>query len=396
MELKSIQLSISLGSVIPSPAPSEVMTALQSIEINSSASEAPSGFQMTFVAARQGTGNDYPLISSLKPWTRVRISAAVDGLSSILMDGFITQVQLVPGFSPGASLLTVMGEDISVKMNLFELSLEYPAMGDFLIAELVLAKYILLGVLPDCRPTIGSVLPFEYVPQQNSTDLDYLKVLAQRNGFVFFVRPSEIPGMNIAYFGPPVRSGAPQPALTVDMGPGTNVTSIQFSYNALAPTLMYGLDLETMIDPYIPLPVIASSSTRTPPLATDPAIGDSILGIIPNPISAIANILELETRGTLFQGPGLQWPQSQAQAQATLDASTDEVVTCEGELDVTRYGAILTAPGVVAVRGAGMSYDGLYSVRSVSHKITSHRGDWDYKQSFKLAREGTGSTIQEV
>jgi hypothetical protein len=151
-----------------------------------------------------------------------------------------------------------------------------------------------------------------------------------------------------------------------------------------------------MIDPYIPLPVIGTSSTRTPPLATDPAIGDSILGLIPNPISAIANILELQTRGTLFQGPGLQWPQSQAQAQATLDVSTDEVVTCEGELDVTRYGAILTTPGVVPVRGAGMSYDGLYSIRTVTHKISSHRGDWDYKQSFKLAREGTGSTIQEV
>src|SRR6185295_10845878 len=266
----------------------------------------------------------------------------------------------------------------------------------FLIAELVLAKYILLGVLPDCRPTIGSVLPFEYVPQQNSTDLDYLKVLAQRNGFVFFVRPSEIPGMNIAYFGPPVRSGAPQPALTVDMGPGTNVTSIQFSYNALAPTLMYGLDLETMIDPYIPLPVIASSSNRTPPLATDPAIGDSILGIIPNPIKAIEDLASLAVRGTLYQGPGLQWPQSMAESQAILNVSTDEVVTCEGELDVTRYGAVLTAPGVVPVRGAGFSYDGLYSVQSVTHKISSSRGNWDFKQSFKLAREGTGSTIEEV
>ncbi len=396
MELQRIQLSISIGGTIPSPAPSSVMTALQGIEINRSATEAPSGFQMTFAAARQSSGDDYPLIETLKPWTRVRISAAVNGLSSVLMDGFITQVQLVPGVSPGASLLTVMGEDISCKMNLFELSLEYPAMGDFLIAELVLAKYILLGVLPEVWPTIGSILPFEYVPQQNSTDLDYLKVLALRNGFVFFVRPSEIPGMNVAYFGPPIRSGAPQPALSVDMGPGTNVNSMQFSYNALAPTLVYGLDLETMIDPYIPLPVVAASSTRTPPLATDPAVGDSILGIIPNPISAIANILELETRGALFQGAGLQWPQSMAEAQATLNLSTDEVVTCEGELDVTRYGAILSAPGVVPVRGAGMSYDGLYSVRSVTHKITSRRGDWDYKQTFKLAREGTGSTIQEV
>ncbi|HXU45669.1 MAG TPA: hypothetical protein VN783_09090 [Thermoanaerobaculia bacterium] len=396
MELQSVQLSLQLGGFFPTPAPLEVMTALQSIEIQNG-TEAPSGFQMSFVASRQGSGDDYALVSSplLKPWSRVVISVAVNGTPKVLMDGFITQVQLVPGFSPGASMLTVMGQDISVKMNLFEFSLEYPAMGDYLIANLVLAKYLLLGVVPTVMPTLGSVLPFEFVPQQNSTDLAYIKELAQRNGFVFFITPGK-DLVNYAYFGPPVRSGLPQPALTVDMGPGTNVNSMQFSYNALAPTLVYGLVLETMIDPYVPLPVIASSSTRTPPLATDPAVGDSILGLIPNPIKAIEDLASLAVRGTLYQGPGLQWPQSMAESQAILNVSTDEVVTCEGELDVTRYGAVLTAPGVVPVRGAGFSYDGLYSVQSVTHKISSSRGNWDFKQSFKLAREGTGSTIEEV
>jgi hypothetical protein len=394
--LSGIQLNLLLGGSVPQPAPAEVMEALVGVEINRG-SEAPSGFQMTFNAARSATGQDYGLVSSplLKPWNRVVLSVTLNGLSQVLMDGFITRQELAPGTSPNSSTLTITGEDISVKMNLFELSLEYPAMGDFLIAEVVLAKYLLLGVIPDVQPTLTDLVPFEYVPQQNCTDLCYLKQLAQRNGNVFYVTPA--PGLtNYAYWGPPVRSGQPQPALTVDSGPATNVNSLSFSYDALAPTLVYGMVLETMIDPYIPLPVIATSSSRTPPLATDPALADSWAGLIPDPITAIADAFSLTTRGTLFQGPGLQWGQSETLAQAMLDQSVDKVVTVQGELDVTRYEGILSFPGVVGVRGAGLTYDGLYSIDSVSHKITSRFGDWNYKQSFTLTREGTGTTVQEV
>jgi hypothetical protein len=396
MSLTAVQLNVSLGPTTPLPAPADVMEALIGVEINRG-NEAPSGFQMTFNAARLATGQDYGLVASslLKPWNRVVLSVTVNGLSQVLMDGFITRQELTPGTSPDSSILTVTGEDISVKMNLFELSLEYPAMGDFLIAEVVLAKYLLLGVIPDVQPTLTDIIPFEYVPQQNCTDLCYLKQLAQRNGYVFYIKPSDNL-TNYAYWGPPVRSGQPQPALTVDSGPLTNVNSLSFAYDALAPTLVYGMVLETMIDPYVPLPVLGVSSTRTPPLATDPALSDSLGGILPDPIGAISDAFSLTTRGTLFQGPGLQWGQSQTLAQAMLDLSVDKVVTVQGEIDVTRYEGILSFPGVVGVRGAGLTYDGLYSIDSVSHKITSRTGDWSYKQSFTLTREGTGTTVQEV
>ena len=396
MSITSVQLNVLLGSSHPAPAPAEVMEALIAVEVNRG-QEAPSGFQMTFNAARLSTGQDYGLVASqlLKPWNRVVLSVAVNGISKVIMDGFITRQELTPGTSPNSSTLTVTGEDISVKMNLFELSLEYPAMGDFLIAEVVLAKYLLLGVIPEVIPTLTDIIPFEYVPQQNCTDLCYLQQLAQRNGYVFYIKPSDNL-TNYAYWGPPVRSGQPQPALTVDSGPLTNVNSLSFAYDALAPTLVYGLVLETMIDPYVPLPVLATSSTRTPPLAADPALSDSIAGIIPDPIGAISDAFSLTTRGTLFQGPGLQWGQSETLAQAMLDLSVDKVVTVQGEIDVTRYEGILSFPGVVGVRGAGLTYDGLYAVDSVSHKITSRSGDWNYKQSFTLTREGTGTTVQEV
>jgi hypothetical protein len=63
-----------------------------------------------------------------------------------------------------------------------------------------------------------------------------------------------------------------------------------------------------------------------------------------------------------------------------------------GSLDVVRYGRVLKARQLVGVRGAGAAFDGLHYVSSVTHQIK--RGD--YKQSFKLARNGLLSTLPRV
>ena len=68
------------------------------------------------------------------------------------------------------------------------------------------------------------------------------------------------------------------------------------------------------------------------------------------------------------------------------------MVNASGTLDALRYGGLLTAPGIVGVRGVGYSYDGYYYVKNVNHQIS--RGE--YKQNFTLTREGTGSLTQKV
>ena len=78
--------------------------------------------------------------------------------------------------------------------------------------------------------------------------------------------------------------------------------------------------------------------------------------------------------------------QAFARAQGMTDASTD-VVTVDGELDALRYGDPLCARGLVGLRGAGYSYDGLYYVKRVTHTI--RKGE--YSQRFSLTREGVGA-----
>ena len=92
------------------------------------------------------------------------------------------------------------------------------------------------------------------------------------------------------------------------------------------------------------------------------------------------------------QAAGKDWAQAQAWAQGETDRSVDNVVQITGELDALRYGDLLRPRGLVGLRGVGFSYDGLYYVKNVSH----HLRPGQYRQSFTLTREGTGSTVPVV
>jgi hypothetical protein len=76
---------------------------------------------------------------------------------------------------------------------------------------------------------------------------------------------------------------------------------------------------------------------------------------------------------------------------ATASKAAD-AVTAHGSLDVLRYGGILKARRLVGVRGAGLPFEGLYYVKTVTHKIK--RGE--YMQDFTLARNGLISTVPRV
>lgn len=405
---KSVSVQLEFDS---SPADGSLIEALQGIQVTRG-EKAPSTFSITFHDERRHGSNDFPLMGNpqLQPFTRTRILTTVDGSTEVLIDGYLTGRQLAPAPGPGGTTLTVSGEDVSVKMDMIQISFDYPHMGDFLIVEAILAKYVFFRVEPDAHATVADVVPFSFVPQQNGTDRQFLQQLAEKHGYRFYMRPGR-PSRNWsqAYWGPPDLGADPQKALTVDMGPATNVETIQFGENVLAPTMTYATVPQNTIAPPAPqsIPVAAAASTRSPALAEDPVMGsygEELLSLITDPLNALKHLLELDVRGSLFQTQGLGPAQDQSLgvlqalvgAQGLTNDSTDEVVTAQGTLSTARYGAVLEAPGVVAVRGAGHACDGLYYVKQVEHTMVTKQGSWQYQQQFTLTREGMGSTIEEV
>lgn len=378
----SIRLSLRVGKMVPSPAPALLMNALREVKVTLTDRGMAGGFQLTFALQRApGLTQDYPLLSApyLKPFNRVIVSVTLNGTAKVLVDGFITRQSVTPAAGGSDGTLTITGEDVSVVMDMLDLSMEYPALGDYLIVNTVLAKYMAIGVIPEVIPPLSMPLsdPLERVPQQDGTDLEYIRKLAGKYGYVFYVTPGPAEGMNTAYWGPPINPGRllpPQRALSVDLGPATNVNSLQFEYDGMSPTMVYGAvsDLETEII----VPVVTLTSTRIPPLSSQPALTSNL------PYG----------RKELLRQEGMDALTALIQAQSITDSSTDQVVTATGEMDALRYGGILETGRLVGVRGAGNSYDGNYYVKQVTHTL----GPGQYKQNFTLTREGTGSLTPVV
>ena len=221
-------------------------------------------------------------------------------------------------------------------------------------------------------PVIDPPIPIERVPVQQGTDLDYLEQMAARHGYVFYVSPGPLPGMNTGYWGPPIRIGVPQSAITVNMGAESNATLAAFQTNALGPTTVEGQVQDRTTNQTIPVRTFGS---LRPPLATQPA------WLVNQP----------NVRTAQLRDSGLTASQAFARAQGTTEAASD-AVTVDGELDVARYGDVLSARALVGVRGAGYQHDGLWYVKRVTHEIKPG----SYKQAFSLAREGHGSTVPVV
>jgi len=372
--LKGIHLTLMIGPVVPIAASQVVMDALQSVQVTSGKDK--SGFQLTFAVSKNS-----PLLKTMLPTgyfdpitTRVIVIVTLGGFPHVLMDGVVTRQELSPSSEPGQSTLTITGEDLSVLMDLIELPLPYPGMSDTVQAYSILARYAVFGVIPIAIPGFIPALdlPTHKHESQTSTDLAHLKGIASKNGFVFYVEPGPLPGQSIAYLGPNIRIPVPQPALSINMDAHTNVESMSFSLDGLAKETM----MVTINDPVvgkfpIPIPIPAISIFQPP------------LGARPTPTLKL--VLSKDTAGESVQF-------TMKKALGRMLKGSANAITVSGSLDVLRYGHVLRSKLMVGVRGAGIAYDGLYYVDSVTHKIK--RGE--FKQSFQLSRDGLISLTPKV
>lgn len=373
-----VHLQLMLGPTIAMPAPRPVAEALDRVEVTHS-DAGRSGFQLTFRIEQRGMVGAIGsvLLNSplFKVFNRVVLCVTFGGMPAVLIDGIVTRQEQQPGTEPGKFTLTLTGEDISLALDREEKNVEHPAQHEALIARKIIGSYAQYGLIPKIFPPLflDPPLPTERIPVQHTTDLKYLKELAERFAYVFYVTPGPAPMTNTAYWGPPIRYGVPQRALSVNMGAYSNVESINFQHNSLAPTTVVGLIQDRITNQA--LPVQLSSSLRVP-LASQ----------------SDWQINSAFNRVTQFRESGLSVAQALSRAQGIVDRSIDEVVTASGELDAVRYGDLLQPRGLVGLRGAGLQYDGLYYVRQVTHTIS--RGS--YRQRFTLTREGLGSTVSAV
>jgi hypothetical protein len=360
-----LDLTLLVGPVIPAPAPPAVVQAFTSAQLTVTAGQR-SGFQLSFALSGRS-----PLSTTLlpagyfDPGVRVVLVVTLNGVPTPVIDGLITRQEVGISDAVGQSVLTVTGEDISVAMDLVKVKgIPFPPMTAAGRVALVLGAYSWLGlvplVVPELFPEVSSVT--SRVESQQGTHLEYVTAQARENGYVFYVEPGPAPGANLAYWGPEIRVGAPQPALSVDFEGRSNVNALSFSFDGLQRATYVATVQEPITKLPLPVPVPAVDPLR-PPLAARPAPALRV------------EVLEDMAKAS---------PQKAMAAAVARASESADAVSGQGSLDVLRYGRVLQARRLVGVRGAGPAYDGLYFVKSVTHSIK--RGE--YTQSFTLSRNG--------
>ncbi|MEH0829138.1 MULTISPECIES: hypothetical protein [unclassified Micromonospora] len=367
--LSSVTLSVLIGPVAVAPAPVAVVDAIDGATVTHAVGSR-SGFQLSLTYSKTS-----PVATTLlptgffDPMIRVVLVATLRGVPTVLADGPIKRQDVTATGRPGESRLVLTGEDVSGYMDVVDFTgCPFPAMPPFARVALMMAKYAPFGVVPLTIPAPFQTVdtPVEKIPQQQGTDFEYATKLAKDVGYEFYLTPGPLPGANTAYWGPQVRVGAVQPALTIDMDHASNIESMSFSADGAAAILPYAHVKVAGFSVPVPLPDIG---LLKPSLAARPLV---------------------PTKTKLLETERLKNPEVLMALLAERAAA--DPVTGTGTMDLTRYGQPMGARSLVGVRGAGPAHDGLWFVRSVTH--TLGRGSW--KQSFQLARDGLVSNVPEV
>jgi hypothetical protein len=371
----------------PLPAPQPLIQALQKIEIETSIDVA-SVFRLRF-GNTQSSGTDWDLLQPqyqdglFRPFTQVqiRVQVGVD-IPQAVINGYVTHQEVTYDDQGGNSVLEITGMDATMLMNLTEKVMQWPSMPDSAIAAAIFGQN---QIVPNVSPTLPALTEPEGTTTQRSSDIRFLRRMAQRNGFECFVQPQPQTGLDVGYFGP--AQNLPGPAsgvLNVRMGTQTNVGEFKVRYDMTRPTTATGAGVDSKTQSTFTSPAL---SAATPPPQAGLYPSGSPMGLedaVSRSMGPNFQPLVLPAETGQFLDPGLT-----SATQAIVNRSSWAILA-EGTVGQTV--GILRPGNIVNVRGVGAAFSGSYYLTRVSHTIDCT----SYVQKFQARRNALMMTGSEV
>lgn len=302
-----------------------------------------------------------------------------DGLVT-LFTGYVSGVELSLGSEPGQTVLTVMAVDPSLLLGLEEKVAVWSNVTDSDVIEQIAGSY---GLDTDVEATATTHEENETVLVQRSTDLQFLRTLARRNGFEFAFEPDPDSGDPVAHCTAPQLDDTPQPDLAIQFGEESNLARFGVTVDGRRPLNVKVTQTDMHAKSANTAQVTSISLTELGADDLDALAGDAI-DRLATPQDAASQLL-------LLGPPTSDTTELQALAQAARDEA-GWFMTATGEVNCDAYGAVLRPRRTVLVKGAGDLYSGTWYVTRVTHTITS---DGRYRQTFDAKRNARGLTGNE-
>lgn len=299
-------------------------------------------------------------------WTELRIRAGFNAVDNEIFEGYI--IRAIPQFAPDPtrSVLELLAFDRSILMDREDVVKSWPNKKDSDIAKEICDKYGFSTESDDTRivhdEAISTIL-------QRESDARFLKYLARRNGFEFYIAGRK------AYFGRPRFDSRPQPVLAAHFEEQTTLVSFRVDVDALSPTDVAGVHFDRL--------------NKEIAHAQGDANGQRLLGkrtIDSYQPTAIGAARVVTDRITTTGLPELNEILKQLYNHGRW------AVTAEGLVDANAYGHILKARSPVTIKGVGREHSGIYYILAVTHRFDRS----GYTQSFVAARNALEPNGQEV
>lgn len=300
--------------------------------------------------------------ANLQVWNRVTVYAAFPKQTEVVFDGYISNMSCRTSAEAANMVVEISGVDASYHMNQDEKTRIWRGKTYEDIAAEIFGEYEFKPVVAEA-PAAATEPPLQVA--QRSTDHRFLRELARRRGYEFYVL-----GAN-AYFRPADLTGAPQKLIAAHFGDQTNCNDLRFDSDGTAPT-------EAQVSYFDAMEGTAVHAVETE--SSLPALGTQ-------PLSGLRGEVGMPQARRIARGLGFHSNAQAADYAAGMLRRNGWWVTATGSLDGLRYGQVLRSRKLVTVKGAGPNFNGNYYVRKVRHQL----GSRTYQMHFELARNALGT-----
>ena len=361
---EAISWTLELGG---SPADPGLLASLKSIEVEDHA-ELADMLRLRLAIGLTQDADDWTLQGrdAFPRLGAVRVAVTVGSRQAeTLIDARIIETRTEIAHEPGHSGVTVVAMDPTVLLSLEEKVRAWPNQPDSGIASQIFSDHGFDSEVHDTQPARQEN---DRTVIQRGSDMQFLRTLAERNGYELFVEPGD--GAPKWHFHPPDLDAQPQGVLSVSMGEATNVNSFAARNDMLRPATVAAAHLD------VEAREAQSATAERPSLR---ALGQQQAAAQDHPRTVLLSDTGLSQSGELA-----------TYAQALVDRSS-WALRADCEVHTVAYGGIVRAKRPIQVRGVGRELSGTWYVERVQHVIAGG----GYAQRIRLRRNAVGVAAGE-
>jgi phage protein D len=282
----------------------------------------------------------------------------VDMMPAFLVSGPVTRHEIAIANGGSGATLVVSGGDKSIAMDREDKAKVWNNVTDSLAVASVLADY---QIVPDVSMTSTFHSEFTRSLVQRESDLRFVRRLARRNGFWFWIT-SEAPGVDIGHFKRFAPGGSPDAELAINASP-SNVDRVSIEFDSERPSSAALKQIK-----------VSDKSTMQATVQRSPLTGLAAKGL--------ADIVS-STRSAHIAVATDDAGDLNARAEAML-IEHGWFVSARVVARLSVLKKVVRAHSLVALNGVGKRHSGSYVVSRVTHDITPA----DHVMTIDLIRNG--------